>query len=102
MFDLLSVRLEVIMMDDRLKDAKITTTYPTLLSISQLDVQHIVNLKHCDFFFRLKEETSALMKDRDDIQYKLEKNVIFQQYLEKVLESAEEVFCTVGQLHHIT
>ena len=31
------------------------------------------------------------MKDRDHIQYKLEKNVIFQQYLEKVLESAEEV-----------
>ena len=42
--------------------------------------------------FRLKEETSALMKDRDHIQYKLEKNIIFQQYLEKVLEAAEEVF----------
>lgn len=40
---------------------------------------------------RLKEETSALMKERDHIQYKLEKNVIFQQYLEKVLEAAEEV-----------
>ena len=42
--------------------------------------------------FRLKEEISAFMKDRDRIQYKLEKNVIFQQYLEKVLEAAEEVF----------
>ena len=31
------------------------------------------------------------MKERDHIQYKLEKNVIFQQYLEKVLEAAEEV-----------
>ena len=31
------------------------------------------------------------MKDRDHIQYKLERNVIYQQYLEKVLESAEEV-----------
>ena len=31
------------------------------------------------------------MKERDHIQYKLEKNVIFQQYLEKVLETAEEV-----------
>ena len=39
----------------------------------------------------MKEETSALMKERDHIQYKLEKNVIFQQYLEKVLEAAEEV-----------
>lgn len=39
---------------------------------------------------RLKEETTALMKDRDHIQYKLERNVIYQQYLEKVLESAEE------------
>ena len=47
------------------------------------------------FFNRLKEETSALMKDRDHIQYKLEKNVIFQQYLEKVLESAEEVLRTL-------
>ena len=45
--------------------------------------------------FRLKEETSALMKDRDHIQFKLEKNVIFQQYLEKVLESAEEVLRTL-------
>lgn len=43
------------------------------------------------FLFRLKEETTALMKDRDHIQYKLERNVIYQQYLEKVLESAEEV-----------
>ena len=41
--------------------------------------------------FRLKEETATLMKERDHIQYKLEKNVIYQQYLEKVLESAEEV-----------
>ena len=40
---------------------------------------------------RLKEETSTLIKERDHIQYKLEKNVIFQQYLEKVLEAAEEV-----------
>lgn len=40
---------------------------------------------------RLKEETSALTKERDHIQYKLEKNAIFQQYLEKVLEAAEEV-----------
>ena len=31
------------------------------------------------------------MKEHDHIQYKLEKNVIFQQYLEKVLEAAEEV-----------
>ena len=31
------------------------------------------------------------MKERDHIQYKLEKNVIFQQYLEEVLEAAEEV-----------
>jgi len=31
------------------------------------------------------------MKERDHIQYKLERNVIFQQYLEKVLEAAEEV-----------
>ena len=31
------------------------------------------------------------MKERDHIQYKLQKNVIFQQYLEKVLEAAEEV-----------
>ena len=35
------------------------------------------------------------MKDRDHIQFKLEKNVIFQQYLEKVLESAEEVLRTL-------
>ena len=41
---------------------------------------------------RLKEETSVLTKDRNHIQYKLEKNVIFQQYLDKVLENAEEVF----------
>lgn len=41
--------------------------------------------------FRLKEETATLMKERDHIQYKLERNVIYQQYLEKVLESAEEV-----------
>jgi len=39
---------------------------------------------------RLKEETSVLTKDRNHIQYKLEKNVIFQQYLDKVLENAEE------------
>lgn len=39
---------------------------------------------------RLKEETATLMKERDHIQYKLERNVIYQQYLEKVLESAEE------------
>ena len=42
-------------------------------------------------FTRLKEETSTLTKEQDRIQFKLEKNVIFQQYLEKVLESAEEV-----------
>ena len=44
--------------------------------------------------FRLKEETGTLMKERDHIQYKLERNVIYQQYLEKVLESAEEVSYT--------
>lgn len=48
-------------------------------------------LKEIQFSVRLKEETTALMKDRDHIQYKLERNVIYQQYLEKVLESAEEV-----------
>ena len=57
----------------------------------------IFGLKHwhvkvnLQFLVRLKEETTALMKDRDRIQYKLERNVIYQQYLEKVLESAEEV-----------
>ncbi|CAH3013753.1 unnamed protein product, partial [Porites evermanni] len=40
---------------------------------------------------RLKEETSALMKERDHIQYKLEKNVIFQQYLEKFQEIREVI-----------
>ena len=40
---------------------------------------------------RLKDETGGLAKDRDHIQNKLEKNVIYQHYLEKVLETAEEV-----------
>ncbi|KXJ27520.1 coiled-coil domain-containing protein 42 homolog [Exaiptasia diaphana] len=39
---------------------------------------------------RLKEDTTCLAKDRDKIQTKLEKFFIYQQYLEKVLECAEE------------
>ena len=40
---------------------------------------------------RLKDETGSLSKEKDHVQNKLERNVIYQQYLEKVLETAEEV-----------
>ena len=43
------------------------------------------------FQFRLKEETSSLAKVRDKMQKKLAKYIAFQQYLDKVLEKAEEV-----------
>ena len=40
---------------------------------------------------RLQEDTAKLMKEKNKIQAKLEKYVIFQVYLDKVLETAEEV-----------
>ncbi|XP_031555849.1 coiled-coil domain-containing protein 42 homolog [Actinia tenebrosa] len=39
---------------------------------------------------RLQEDITSLTKERDKIQHKLEKFIIYQQYLEKVLENAEE------------
>ncbi|EDO39885.1 predicted protein [Nematostella vectensis] len=45
--------------------------------------------KDCEIA-RLKEDTSGLMKGRDKVQHRLEKYIIYQQYLEKVLENAEE------------
>lgn len=40
---------------------------------------------------RLQEDITSFTKERDKIQQKLEKFIIYQQYLEKVLENAEEV-----------
>lgn len=45
----------------------------------------------CMLMFRLKEDTGNLAKVRDKMQKKLSKYVAFQQYLDKVLEKAEEV-----------
>ena len=41
--------------------------------------------------YRLHEEISVLSKKRDKIHKKLEKYSIYQKYLDKVLEVAEEV-----------
>ena len=40
--------------------------------------------------YRLKEETAVFLKEREKLQKKLERHVIFQKYLYKVVESAEE------------
>ncbi|KAK2169056.1 hypothetical protein LSH36_12g03104 [Paralvinella palmiformis] len=39
---------------------------------------------------RLKVETELLVKQKEKLQKKMDKNVIYHRYLEKVLESAEE------------
>ena len=39
---------------------------------------------------RLRDETSMFLREREKFQKKLEKHVIFQKYLYKVVESAEE------------
>jgi hypothetical protein len=45
----------------------------------------------CQFFsFRLAEEYTLLVQQRDRLLRKLEKNVVSQKYLERVLEAAEE------------
>jgi len=44
------------------------------------------------FIYRLIEETHLLMQRKVKMQKKLEKNLKFQRYLDKVLEVAEEVF----------
>jgi hypothetical protein len=44
-----------------------------------------------DFLRRLRDDTGSLAKVRDKMQKKLAKYVAFQQYLDKVLEKAEEV-----------
>ena len=41
-------------------------------------------------FFRLKEETTALIVKREKLIKVMEKHVIFQRYLDKVIENAEE------------
>jgi signal transduction histidine kinase len=48
-------------------------------------------LSETDVLFRLQDETASLAKVRDKMQKKLAKYVAFQQYLDKVLEKAEEV-----------
>lgn len=42
------------------------------------------------FSFRLAEEYTLLVQQRDRLLRKLEKNVVSQKYLERVLEAAEE------------
>lgn len=42
-------------------------------------------------YFRLKEETHHFLQRKNKIQKKLEKYSMFQKYLDKVLEVAEEV-----------
>jgi len=58
---------------------------------------------------KLQEDTAKLMKEKNKIQAKLEKFVIFQVYLDKVLETAEEFqeireisarFDTLDATHH--
>ena len=51
-------------------------------------------MKFLYFVFRLEEETASLQKVRDKMKKKLAKYIVFQQYLDKVLEKAEEVQIT--------
>lgn len=44
----------------------------------------------CNFFYRLKEETSDLVKNKERLQRKLENYSIFHKYMEKALERGEE------------
>ena len=39
---------------------------------------------------RLREDTGVHVRDREKLQNRLEKHAIFQRYLDKVLESADE------------
>ena len=43
------------------------------------------------FLFRLHEEITILSRRKDKMQKKLEKYSMYQKYLDKVLEVAEEV-----------
>ena len=42
------------------------------------------------FKYRLEEETTALKTKREKLMMLMEKHVIFQRYLDKVIENAEE------------
>ena len=51
----------------------------------------IVNsLKIYDLAFRLKVDTSVLVKSKDKLQRKLENYSVFHKYMEKALERGEE------------
>ena len=47
-------------------------------------------INFCNSIDRLKEETAVFLKEREKLQKKLEKHIIFQKYLYKVVETAEE------------
>ena len=52
---------------------------------------HFEPVAVCDnVSFRLRDDTSYLVKCRARIQAKLEKHTMYHKYLEKVLEGAEE------------
>lgn len=65
-----------------------TSNFLIKVQLLHIDDQNICGI--IKFNCRLKDEKSSLVTDKDKLQGKLERYMIYQKYMEKVLEAGDE------------